>query len=209
MISVALVVPAAADLTSYTTSTVQQLSLPASLNVNQTQSNTYIRIFEEQQGVALTTALAVDTLGAAGTYDSATDLVAGSVDAGTLVNSYLIHVDPIDYPGGLRAYSGSITFGDPIRGLIITRSGLEATDYSLGGASDTTYWWTGGNVANRGLEWGGQDLFTISGNTLTLNLKAAEAIDNIRVIEAVPVPAAVLLGMLGLGAAGLKLRKYV
>lgn len=212
MISVALVVPAVADISSYS-DTVEQLSLPANLWVDQTQSDTSIRIFEEKQSLVLTTDLRVDTLGVPKIYDSAADLEGGLIDAGTVVNSYLIHVDPFTYknlPGGLRGYTGSITFSNPILGVIVTLDNLLATDSTLGVAG-TTYW-TGSSATNRGLEWGGQDqfeLFTLSENTITLNLKAAEAIDNIRVIEAVPVPAAVVIGMLGLGVAGLKLRKYV
>jgi hypothetical protein len=210
MITAALVVPAAADITGTSGQVAYNsaLTIPSNLDLNQVESNALIRVFDEQQVLTLNDPLFVD-IAMPGTYNEVGDLVgaSGTIPGGTAVNSYLIHVDPLGSGTTLVSYSGSITFSNPILGVIVQTDTLNNTDGIPGAAPGTTYY-TG---VNRGLEWTNQDevILSLSMNTLTLSLKAANILDNIRVIEAVPVPAAVLIGILGLGVAGLKLRKYV
>lgn len=196
---------AKADLTSYTGDVVYSSTIPADLTLHAYESNSDIFVFDEKQNLALTGPLDVD-IAVAGTYNQESDLAGkgGTIGAGTLVNSYIIHVDPVGIPNGLVPYSGSITFSNTILGVIVTTSSLNSTDSVLG--IDTTSYYTG---ANRGLEWTNQDELelSISLDGMTMHLKALEIIDDIRVIEQVPVPGAVLLGMLGLGMACAKLRK--
>ena len=135
-----------------------------------------------------------------------------------------ISTDPLSYDGLCRVIwdasdddpSASLTFPEPINSVTIR--------YLLGYANDSY----NVNVYGSGQLWGSVSYpggsteiwvtttFTGSpGTTLTLtatgqawasfNTYGQVAIDR---IEAVPAPAAILLGILGLGAAGLKLRRF-
>jgi hypothetical protein len=197
--------PAIADLVSSTGAVnyIGAMPVPLDLRLDQKQSDTDIFVFDEMQNLTLASALSVD-ITSAGSYDQKSDLTPGKIPAGAVVNSYLIHVDPVDYSSGLVWYTGSITFSNRILGVITETKTLNDSD-SVVGVGTTTY----STSTLRGLEWTNQDkvIVSISPDNMTMTLGTAEALDNIRVIEA-PVPGAILLGLLGLTAAGVKLRRF-
>ena len=202
----AMVGSASADMVSYTGDVDYSASIPTDLRLDKYESDDDIFVFDEKQNLTLASALSVD-IAKPGTYNDAGDLVGagGVIPAGTIVNSYIVHVDPKGTPSGLVTYQGSITLSEKILGLIVNTSGLNSTDSVLG-ALGTTY----DSSTMRGLEFTNQDQVTlwVSPDGMGMTLKASNVLDNIRVVELVPVPGAVVLGLLGLGVAGLKLRKF-
>ena len=94
------------------------MPVPLNLELNKYESNTDIFVFDEKQDLTLTSDVYVD-ITKAGTYNDAGDLTPGTIPAGTLVNSYLIHVDPVGTASSLFKYDGSITFSNKILGVIV------------------------------------------------------------------------------------------
>lgn len=178
---------------------------PVSVAANVTESSTSIIAFEEKQGYTLSAELLVDELYGTGS--------AGSVSAGTTINSHFLHFDPVG-TCGLNAclvdLSGSLTFGEQIIGLIwtglssgaapVTDQLLDASDY-LGAVG--TYYETG--ALGRGFEigefWDVQnrsDIFTVSADGKSLSYVYTQASelrqDQFRVITVsqVPLPGALI-----------------
>ncbi|MCZ7562763.1 MAG: PEP-CTERM sorting domain-containing protein [Burkholderiales bacterium] len=139
------------------------------------------------------------TLGGALTLD------AGSIAAGTLVQSHYIFFDPKDHQtvetGSYQAGTTPITFAFPILGVISTKSGLDATN-ALFGVSGVTY----ATSTLIGLESG--DVYSFAGNTLSLDWSATDPGDHIRVITAaVPEPGTYAMILAGLGLMGFMARR--
>lgn len=190
---------------------------PASVEAGALESSTNFWAFNEKQSYTLTTDLLVDELLAAS--------ASGVISAGTTVNSYFIHADPMGdstLPEDAVTLVGTITFDTPILGLIWSGVACEycpaspmyidASDY-LGSAS--TIYPTGG--LGRGMEMddfyagnGTQDFITISADGYSLTTVSSAALplrsDQLRVITAVvPLPPAFWLlgtGLVALAGVG-------
>jgi len=186
-----------------------QISSPASVAPGMLESSSTIWAFDEKQQYTLTTDLFVDEL--AGTS------AAGTVSAGSTVNSYFLHADPLGgstEPADVISMSGTISFDSRILGIIWSGTAcdncpsssmfLDASDYL--GASGTIYP-TGG--LGRGYEIdafyagnGTQDFVTISEDGYSLTMVSSAALplrsDQLRVITAVPIPLSVYLFTSGL-----------
>ncbi|SRR5579884_2922905 len=175
-----------------TSGQVVSISPPASVAKNALQSNTTDVVFQEQNGLALASPLAVNAT-KPGTYTSVASLTPGVIAAGTVIQDYFLHSDPIDNSG--LNFIGSITFDSNILGVIALSGDLSSTDSTLGHAG--TAYPTGD--AGRGYELTGstQDQFTISPDmrTLSFNVHTYTDLDQLRVITSVPEPASV--GLLG------------
>ncbi len=121
------------------------------------------------------------------------DVMGGTIAAGKKVDSHYVWFDPEDRLPGKAEF----TFTGKILGIIIGKTGLEATEAALGLAGVTYLY-----PRLVGLEPG--DFVIGADNVLTINWKTSTPGDHIRVITAaVPVPAAgglLALGLLGLGA---------
>lgn len=155
------------------------VSPPASVEQQVFESNTEIRIFVEQQELQLNSTLAVD-ISQPGLYDSESSLTSATLAAGIEFNAYFVHVDPEGGAQDPRPFDGSVTFDEPIFGLIVLDQTLDDTDPILGLAG--TAYATGSQL--HGLDFFPQDAVTISDDrrTLTLNLKAGGMVDQLRVI---------------------------
>jgi hypothetical protein len=173
------------------------------LTAGQVESDSQAFYLVEQQGVTLGSDLSV---GAAGTYDQANQpTFAGSIPAGSVVDSYLLHFDPVGSSGGSQqTVLGSITFDQAVLGVIFSRNagpngeiGLNATDDSVNffGLAGTTYP-TGSGL--RGIFDDASDgySFFASGNTLSFAFSGLNnSLDEIRVlvdstgaVSAIPEP---------------------
>ena len=170
------------------------------LKLNQMQ-NVDVQLFYEGQK-SLSANVAADYV-----YSGYTS--SGIVPAGTTVQSFLVHYDPLT--SAVVNASGSMTFDGIILGLITTTSGLLASD-SVAGVAGVLY-----EPGSRALETTGSyaDIWSVSGGDLTFNFTpfyTSTGMDEVRVLVAVPegngnnVPdggmSATLLG-LGLLAVGM------
>jgi len=161
--------------------------------------NTSVQVYLENTDLTLSSALFVDRIGP--DFGSVLSGTSGKIAAGTQVTDYIFHYD---YPGkgGGNQTSGTITFDEPILGLIIFTKSLDKSDSAFG-LSGVTYY-TG---KDRGLEKlvnspNGIDNFSVSGDALTYNIAdwtTTTLVDEIRVIVAVPEPSTALLVLLGAG----------
>jgi hypothetical protein len=94
--------PARAGVADYSRESIELLDPPDdTVATGSWESDTHIRLVEEQRGVTLAAPLNVD-MSAAGTYDLANPALPGVIPAGTVVNSYLLHLDREDPAVGPR-----------------------------------------------------------------------------------------------------------
>ena len=134
----------------------------------------------------------------------------GTVPVGTRVNSYILHFDPVGSNSSpVWEFHETITFDETVLGIIFDTAAapgrLAGSDTVMGLGS--TYYES--DSYHRKFEEG-QDRWNdvaILGNSVTFNLFTNSSMDEARIITT-PVPGAVLLGILGLGAVGVKLRKH-
>jgi len=191
-----------ADITG---ATGQVTSPPASTDLTLGHSESrLLQLLNEKQDVVLggelaldLTASYLDSLGRPwnALNDGVTFASEGTIAGGTAIRSHLIHFDPLGSSYGDA--KGTVTFDAPILGLLVTTTRLNASDF-LG---DPSYTYAS---TMRDLENQDTVSFTLSApNTLDVTILAADvAIDEVRVITAVPAPAAGLLGAMGLGGVG-------
>jgi len=136
----------------------------------------HLVVFPEGDGIRLPRDVKT-TVAAPGKYVGPFDSLQASVRGGTIVRAYLLQFNPI---GGklapIRRLTGSITFDEPILGIIATSGELRASDELV--HSDSPFAGRGG----RGLEGG--DAFELSPDlrTLHLDLTAAPRVDQLRVL---------------------------
>lgn len=169
-----------------------QIAPPASTVLGATEHTTQAWAFNEVTGLTLAAALSVDAT-TPGVYASPGVLTPGTIPAGTVINSHYLYSDPVG--DALGTYEGFVDFDQPILGVIVLRSSLNATDALLG-APGTTY----GDNAARGLELSANaDRFVISISQTRVSFRflTTSATDDIRIITA-PAPG-MACSMLGAG----------
>ena len=151
---------------------------PSNLAVGAYESDDLMRVFAEQTDFALTSDVTVDFT-EPGTYDQVADLSPTPITAGTIVNSYYIHFDQTTALGKAHI-STTITFPDPIIGVILTGGNLSDSKDVLG-LPGTAYPASGYELTG---ECSTQDCVTLSEDRLTLTLEATNynVTDDMRVI---------------------------
>ena len=192
-LSVGAAIPSFAQIVSHSGQVAWLAIPPTSVVEGNHESNRFASIFVEQSGMYLPSSVQVDANGP-GNYNHVSTLGNYTIAAGTYVQVYLLHTDPVGRPTvGLR-YQGSITFAHKILGVQALKSTLDAHDALLG-AVGTTYPGVPG-------DWRGwelppdSDIFSISadGKTLTFDCTTFDAIDQLRIITegVVPEPGSML-----------------
>jgi hypothetical protein len=137
-------------------------------------------VFMEAPRATLRRDLPVD-LALPGTYASPGDLESNArITAGSVVRSYMIHLDPGESFSGAR--TARLTFTTPIAGVAVTTQRLAASD-ARAGASGTVY----PRESARGLELGA-DTIAISPDGLSLEITwtADTELDQARVFVTAP-----------------------
>lgn len=186
---------------SSTAGSVAQIPPPASVVLSALEHDTAARLFLEREAFLLPTTLSVDVT-QPGPVDEAVQLTPGLVYAGTNVNSYLLHADPIGNGIPIKHYEGAITFNMRILGVIVNAVPLNQSDPVVG--SLTTLYiprnpdsgFEGPGYPNRSLPV--RDTLAISTDmrTLSFYLRVESRLDQIRIITAaVPEPGSLVLGI--------------
>jgi len=132
---------------------------PQSLVLHVTE-NAKMVLYQERQNFVLPSSVSVD-LSRPGTMMSGGTMSGGSVPAGTAVDCYLLHYDPVG-PNGTQS-NAHVSFAGKILGAIVLTSGLRQTD-SLLGAPGTAY---DQKAGARGME-AGAEIMTLSQDMRTL-----------------------------------------
>jgi hypothetical protein len=182
-----------------TSGSVVEIAAPASVVLGALEHDMAVRFFLERGALSLPSNLAVDVT-QPGIVDSASDLTPGQIPAGTTVNSYLLHADPVGPGFPVKQYEGSITFDVPILGAIVNARQLNAGDLVVG--SPTTIYVP--RDPDSGFEGPGfpisgasvSDLLALSPDlrTISFHLRVESRLDQIRIITAaVPEPSSAFL----------------
>ena len=170
-----------------TTGSLIEVSPPATVSLNRTESNTEIlAFFESRTSLPSELVVGVDS---PGFYNEETDLQLPSpvISAGTTVDSFLLHFDPVRQTGGRR--DGSITFGTDILGIIIESNALLASDSLLG--SPTTFYPAPSQpfFELNGLEIESDSILLSSDRrTLTVSWFTNNLLDHVRILTVTATP---------------------
>jgi hypothetical protein len=172
--------------------TVLKITPPPSVQLDALESNQNAFFFAERVSFVLPSTIAVDA-SSPGTYNSVGSLTPGIIPAGTVVDSFFLHADPFDPNNGVF-YSGTVSFLNPILGVIALSAGLDQTDAILGAPG--TLYPVPGNELVRGFELGFPDLFVVSADRKTLSFSnaAGGADDQLRIVTAASPPQPVAPG---------------
>jgi hypothetical protein len=172
--------PANASIIS-TTGPVVVIPAPISVMPGASVNVTDGQVFNEQQGITLSSPLNVDAT-APGTY-SAGSGPGGIIAGGTDISSYFVLFDS----GGtaINYLAVNLTFSTPILGVIFAPATLDSSDAIVGnpGTTDPT------GVSGRGQEAGDSTAISADGLTVTLIDKTLFPEDGIRIITASPASA--------------------
>lgn len=172
-----------------TSSNVVVQQAPSSLAVSAVESNSQLFLIAESQNLTLVNNLSVDIV-QSGRFDdfgwNVLKSFAGEIDTGTVVDTWLLHFDPVGNPSNNQApvLSGSLTFTMPILGLLVRHNSMNNSD-SLLGATGTTY----GKGGSRGLENGDDITLSADRRTLTIDrLFETGNMDQVRIVTGAVIP---------------------
>ena len=118
---------------------VFKAELPPSLRKADYENEDEVRVFKEQSGFLLSSAIPVDMAGPGGWgYSTSNDSPSGSIPAGSIVDVYLLHYDPINDTNSY-VENQTLTFGGKILGVIHQTGKLKSTDAIVGHVPDVQY----------------------------------------------------------------------
>lgn len=165
-------------------------------------SSAVIHGWDEAQGYVLTQNLLVDiTTQSATAYASPFVSEEAVIAAGTTVNSHTLYFDPLSAASAVATFTfdGAILGIIALSGTSASNDKLLASDYLIP-ASIPVANVASGHFNARGLEFGPESVLFNTPNALTVDLRASNPGDQIRVITA-PVPEPASLGALAIGLA--------
>ena len=147
---------------------VEVISPPASASLGSLEDSSKVRMWQERSSFVLPVSVRVNAIpsGTATSYSTNYASVVGTIPAGTTVDCYFLHFDPVGSQSA-SVTNQAITFSGDIIGVLWNVSTLDATDQVLGSPSTAGYE-TG--VGARGYE-NGQEFVTIGADkrTFTIN----------------------------------------
>jgi len=191
-IAFALATPTAFASIAFTTGQAVFIAPPLDITRNTFVSNDEFFVFQEQTAASFPLAIPLEQV-STGVTNMMNDFVGGTVPANTEFDSFYVHVDGVG--NSAQIFSGSIRFTTEIFGVILTDNALDSVDLLLN--SPLTIYPEG--TTDRGLEFSGQDVITISEDrrTLTYSGRVSTAIDGFRIITAVPSPGVAGTALIG------------
>jgi len=195
---------ASADLVAFGGDVTVLDSPPGSVAEGALESDNQIFCFREKNNYVLTEDVAV-SIAQPGSYSRKRDLTPGTVLAGSVVDSWLLHFDP-ETNSKNQSYEGFLTFDGPVWGIIVCWKDLNASNTVLG-ASETIYTSKRGD----GLENNGRDSLTWDAltNTVSFSGRASSGIDHIRILtEPLPTPGSLALFSAGCLLFGNRRRRH-
>jgi hypothetical protein len=150
------------------------------------ESSTNVNVYVERADSTLSPSVTVDIIPSSAfpfTVAAVTDLRPGTISAGTVFDSYLVETDPVGQPTPGIVFRKTLSFTEPILGVIVQTSTLTASDKTVGHPG-TTY-----PGSQRGLELQHSDSVTLdNANTITVDLQTQRDVDEVRILTAVPPP---------------------
>jgi hypothetical protein len=171
---------------------------PPKVAVNFDENNTAQNLFNERTNLTLAAPLEVDLTPPAAfptVYNNSATLPPPQfIPAGTTIDSWYVHTEPVGQPAIGFKYTSTIGFDRPILGVMVQWANgatfgpttLDSSD-AVAGAPGTTY------VPNnkRGLEFTGHDdsVTWVDRNTVTLNFFTTTETDDVRIITTGTPPA--------------------
>lgn len=157
---------------------VSPQSPPSSVELDAVESDDNIILFEENTSTTLASDVDIDG-SPPRNYSRSAHLEDDTISAGTAIQSYLVHFDPVAASSSVRR-EGSVTLPCEILGLVMTSTKLDQSD-NLSTAA-TTYPSSGANP-NRGVEMSGGSIWTRGDNrSLGFFMNAENDTDQIRVL---------------------------
>jgi hypothetical protein len=174
---------------------VECVAPPASVRRQVFESDEFVRVFLEREFTAATVPINASE---PGIYNAYADFDDQLVPVSGKVRSYFLHFDPVGTD--LSQLKGTITFNQPIVGVIGRSLTLEETDASFG-APGTLYPTDRFNREPEYWDRGTYDFFEIGSDwrTLSFRWEVTTDIDQLRVVTAVPEPGvAAMAGCAGL-----------
>lgn len=178
-----------------TTEAAQEVEPPEDVRTGRHESDSDIAVFAEAIGVSAEKPIKVDIsktgeaiksvprVGRKGRRKKKKKAVAHwspkRIAAGTLINSYYIHFDPVGGGKSHRTLSGSVTFEEKVLGIIVTTEKLIATN-EFPGLTETQY--ARGRI--QGVEVNRNTRVALSPNrrTVSFTLPVSNGADNLRII---------------------------
>lgn len=160
---------------------------PRSLERHAWESSDNIRVFSERLAVEITAPVSVEFSQQGILYQDRSNYTPGTVPIGTLVDSYLVHIDPLREES--YRYSGTVTFAEEIVGVIVRWGSMKATtgQFGLTGTQYDARPGHGIEIGRDKIEW------SADGRTLRIFGHASPKIDQIRVLTTpIPAPAAIV-----------------
>jgi len=147
---------------------VEVISPPATASLGSLEDSSKVRMWQERSSFVLPVSVRVNAIpsGTATSYSTNYASVVGTIPAGTTVDCYFLHFDPVGSQASTIS-NQTITFSGDIIGIMWNVGTLDATDQVLGSPSTAGYE-TG--VGARGYE-NGQEFVTIGADkrTFTIN----------------------------------------
>ena len=160
---------------------VAVISAPKTVEVGKLEDNNYAKLFSEQTNTTLTNRVTVDA-SKVGTYSQESSYKPATILEGTKINSYYLHADRVGAPTTFQHARGSITFNEPILGVVTTQSNMNLSDHL--GSKTTLYSKVGRSID--GTDTLHSDWFSISEDrkTITFDFQTSTASDDVRIITA-------------------------